>query len=82
MDEVHRIECLINSRLLPVREGMAQKLTSFNFCDKLEGITRTRDIFFYGSADLFRDEVNLYNEEQAIKEGRFILKQPMFSLKA
>ena len=61
---------------------MAQKLMSFNFCDKLEGNTRTRDIFFYGSADLFRDEVILFKEVEALEEGRFILKQPMFSLKA
>jgi hypothetical protein len=46
---------------------MAQKLTSFNFCDKLEGITRTRNIFFYGSADQFRDEVISYILEKAIE---------------
>ena len=61
---------------------MAQKLTSFNFCDKLVGSSLTRVKLFYGSADLFRDEVILFKEVEAIEERRCILKQPMLSLKA
>ena len=53
---------------------MAQKLTSFNFCDKLEGKTHTRAKSFYGSADLFRDEVILYNQVKAIEEGKMLFK--------
>jgi hypothetical protein len=61
---------------------MAQKLTSFNFCDKLAGKTHARARSFYGSADLFRDEVISYILEKALEEGRCIIKQRMFSLKA
>ena len=59
---------------------MAQKLMSFNFCDKLEGSARTRAKSFFGSAVFLRVEVILLIVEKAIEEGRCYIKQPMFSL--
>jgi len=44
-------------KVIPECEGMAQKLMTFNFCDKLAGKTHTRARSILRSADLFRDEV-------------------------
>ena len=54
---------------------MAQKLTSFNFCDKLEGITRTRAKSILRSAVLLRDEVISFFSGEGDRRGEMYLKQ-------
>jgi hypothetical protein len=52
---------------------MAQKLTSFNFCDKLEGSVRTRAKSILRSAVLLRDEVISFFSGRRSKRGDAIL---------
>jgi len=74
LDEVICIKGFYLPQLKSIRQGMAQKLTTFNFCDKLVGKTHTRARSILRSAVIFRNEVILYNEVKAIEEGKMLFK--------